>query len=409
MAIIHACSFDAKVPLGTTPGGGGATTALTNRKYWDAAGATAPSLETTTVLHGTTSAKWAAAAAGGGQLSHTVGGTTATIGGWVRRGTGSQSSTTTYMRFLAGVTNFDCRLNSDGVLYLTTGAIDGTELALHTPAADTWYWLTLSVDVSANPNTATAKVYSAALVLLGNRTRNVAVAADTLTTAQVGFTAAGHNFDLFIDSYVVSDAATPLLPRKVQALAVSGNGTHSFTDNDFTNQVPANLTTASDIAALVDEFPPSLTDFVQQAVIRTTGYVEFAFADLDTTGLDAAGFVQLCIASHPVSTANANTSIMRLVDGGTVTAEALADMTVTADTLEYHKHGYSVAPSTSGAWSNLLVNALKARWGFSDDVTPHPALDAIWLEVSSPITMPATSSSGPKARGRMAMSLGMGV
>lgn len=389
MSTLHVCSFDHQIAP-TNVGGGGATSALVNRKYWDSVGGTPPTVDTTTFLHGSASMKFAAAAAGASFLRHVIGGSTAGVGAWVRRGTGSPSSTTVFLQLLGAVNNADVRLSSDGVLYLTGGAIDGSEVALFSPAASQWYWVSLHADFSANPITMSASVWtSTGQVVVSAKTRSVAVAADTFANAQVGTSAAGHGFDLNVDSYVVTDTAAAITPRQVVLLTPS-NGTHSFTANDFQNQASTNLTTASDIAALVDDYPPSLSDFVKQVVIRSTGYAEFTFSDMPASGIGEAVFVQLGIANHPVGTANANTSIMRLVDGATVTAEALADMTATADTLEYHKHGYSTAPSTSGAWSTSLVNALKARWGFSDDVTPPPALDSIWLEASAPLTLTPT-------------------
>lgn len=385
MTILRCNSVDHQI-VPTNAGGGGSTSGVFNRKLYDVVAATVPTVDTSVFLHGSASMKFASGAASASSLRHTMSSATGTMAGWARRSTGTPTSTSVYFQATGATSTVDVRLNSSGVLLLTGGAVDGSEVTIHTPTAGSWYWYSVSWDWSANPNVSTVRVYDSNNLLVAIATRSGAVAADTATGAFYGYSAAGHGFDLNIDSYVLTDTYAPVSPRKVQLLTPS-NGTHSFTANDFQNQASTNLTTASDIAALVDEFPPSISDFVKQVVIRATGYCEFIFSDLSTTGLNAAEFVQIGIASHPVGTANANTSIVRLNDSGTITSEPLTDMTFAADTLEYHITGYNAAPSTSSSWTDALVNSLAARWGYSDDVTPPPALDGIWLEVVSPFTI----------------------
>jgi hypothetical protein len=101
-------------------------------------------------------------------------------------------------------------------------------------------------------------------------------------------------------------------------------------------------------------------------------------------------------ALHPVGGNAANLCQFRLNDAGTISAEATIDTSVATDTLEYRRHGYQVRPSGGGAWNTTAVNALMARYGFSTDIAPPPAIDALYLDVMAPITVVA-----PRAQGRV--------
>jgi hypothetical protein len=183
-------------------------------------------------------------------------------------------------------------------------------------------------------------------------------------------------------------------------LAPTSDGTHSFTTGDFQNAASSNIATnATTVYQSLDEVPAVNTDFVKQVVINSVGYVEVGFEDLPTTLIGEPDYVQLVVALHPVGSNAANSSAFRLNDGGTVTAEAVLDHSVTSDTLEFSRHGYQVRPNGGGAWDTASVNALKAQWGFGGDVTPPPALDAIYLEVVAPVTAAAASSTLSHASG----------
>lgn len=388
MAILYASSFDAQFI--SSVGGGGATTALTDRKYFDNVAGTAPTISTTTFLHGTAAMKIDGTVSGNSNVQYTLNNlSTMAAGCWFQIGAGTPSANCRVLRFTP--TNHELAFMSTGTIQLRPAGATGTDL--FTPGAGVWYWISLACDTSANPHTLSARVYGPSGLLAAT---DAALTSATAATPQTGLTigsvsgSGAGGVDYYVDSLVVSDASSLLAPRRVLLLRPTGNGTHSFTANDFQNQASTNLTTASDFSALVNKVPPATTTFAKQVVIRTTGYCELTFEDLPTTGISTPEYVQLVGAFHPVAAQTANTSQMRLNDNGTITAEALIDASVATDTLEYRKHGYQVAPSTSGAWTTNLVNGLKARYGFSDDVTPNPAIDAIYLETVAPVTFTNT-------------------
>ncbi len=398
MAVLHCFSADTQV-VPSSAGGNGAASTATDRKWVDNVQTNVWTVDTTTFKNGTASLKAPAASAGVTTMQYNLNNlTTCTMACWMRF-SAVPAATFTVNRAAGAVTNFSNLYGLDGVFYAGVGTLDGTQTTLFTPLVNTWYWVSLSVDVSANPNVTTTKVYNSGGLLVASGTYSKAAAADVISTFRVG-NGGTVGVDQWVDDIVVTDSSTPLAPQVVTLLRATGNGTSSFTDNDFQNQAAGNLTTASDFSALVNQLPPAMTTFVQQAVIRTTGYFEVTFADLPSSGIGTPTFVQLMAAAHPVGALTANTSMMRLNDNATITAEAIADWSVASNTLEYHKHCYATAPSTSGAWSAALVNGLKARYGFSDDVTPHPALDAFYLEVVAPQTFTATSGKKGAATGK---------
>lgn len=192
----------------------------------------------------------------------------------------------------------------------------------------------------------------------------------------------------------IGNDATTTVKYKIEHLAVDGDtnsyplgnttvryyapisaGAHSFTTGDFQNEAATNIAT-SDTASWsrLNEIPPTSTQFVQQVVIRSTGYVQYGF--------DVAPGPPICVqvvaSVHNVGT-QANTQKTVLYDGtSTADSYALQITGSAAGTLRNIVGFHSAAPS--GAWSKALFDAVKVRWGFSDDVTHVPALDGIGME-----------------------------
>lgn len=208
-------------------------------------------------------------------------------------------------------------------------------------------------------------------------------------TGSGGSLASTHTF--YIDDIVVSGTSAnyPFGDGHTYGIYPDGDGTHSFTNNDFAAPTAANakLNTATDIWTALKQGTGGGTDgvglnstigeFVSQIVIRTTGYTEYTFAALGSSapihGLEL-------ISAHHGSTTGAHTQSLRLEDGATENV-ILALVDASDVTISYNSKCYAVAPSTSGAWSKTLVDALKARWGYSGDVTGNPIFDGIVLEV----------------------------
>jgi len=185
----------------------------------------------------------------------------------------------------------------------------------------------------------------------------------------------------YVDDICVSGTTGdyPLGGGIVVSLYPRADGAHSMTANDFqASGVNMTNSTTNGWASLLNPLSSSVaTSFIAQVVIRTTGYAEFLLAQLGPV-MAVNGLA--VVSQHHGSTTGAHTQSLRMEDGATESAiMALVDYSdVTAS---YNYKAYATAPSTSGAWTQALVNALKFRFGYSDDVTGNPRMGALLLEV----------------------------
>lgn len=199
----------------------------------------------------------------------------------------------------------------------------------------------------------------------------------------------------YADLVTYNDAAeyAALNDWRVYGLEPVADGTHSFTDNDFKNASGTNIT-AANVAAMqtwdmVNDAPgaaPSTSDFVQQAVLRGTSYMEWVLRG-DRIPAEAQDPILVCLAAamHPVGGTTANAAAFRLNSGGNVSAEAAVDTSIASNTLEYRKHAYLTEPGGAG-WTVAKANALRVRWGYDGtSIAAPPALDAAMAFVTCPV------------------------
>lgn len=373
----------------STVGGGGTAGSNVNVKRWD--GNTNPGnfvVDTTDPPRGcTTWLKIPGGVAAGTNLSRTLsaGVQTVTGGIWVKFGSGTPSGA---QRFF-GVTSAAAtgvRLSTNGkvsVLCNGAGAVD-----LLTITAGAHYWVTFKANSSANPWTITASIYDEAGNQLAEQTTTAAIAAADLALGFVGINGASGGVDMFLSCpfYTNTTADYPLPRIGGTLLKPAACGTHSFTAGDFQDEASSALGTSETTSyTKLQEVPANTTAFVKQVAINASGYLEYTFGSFSSTTLGDPIFVNEVASMHPVAASTANTAAFRLNDGGTITAEAVLDTSVATDTLEFRMHGYAVRPNGSTAWTLPAVNALRARFGYSTDATPPPALDNIYLEVFAPL------------------------
>lgn len=376
-------------------GGGGATSALVNRKIWDAQTSGASlALETTTVPPGAASCfKIPSTVAAAANITRTFSDNTFCYGFWFRK-IGSTNPSAVNPRIVGfNPSNHTIRLSSGGVLQITIG--NASPQTLNTPSADTWYWITGKIDTSSGTHTHDAKIYDDTGSLIATATQSTgAIAAAAQTSFILGTGGSMGGASCFVGTLILSDAHAdyPILPMGTDLLLPNACGTHSFTAGDFVDDTATNLGTSETTSwQKLDEIPPNTTDYVQQNVDNANGYVEYAFDDVDTAGrsLGDVSFVQL-IAAHRPTTTGANLVGQKLNDGGTITAEATIDHSLTANTLEYGMHGYSTRPNGGTAWDTTSANALKARFGYMTLQPAQAGLSAYYIQVFAPI-----SAGGP--------------
>lgn len=272
---------------------------------------------------------------------------------------------------------------SDSKLYAGTNtggapSFGATGVAITTGV---WYRIDALLKSNANPYTVDIQVDG---VACGQAT--LAAAADTPDSIALGSNP-GATYDAYVDDFILShtEADYPIGAGEVHGLYPNADGSHNIsganifergtTGTDITNAT----TTAHE---LVDEEPldggtPAVDDYVNQVANAATEYVEVAFEDLP------AGFtpraVEALVAHHQAGTGT-GTSSFKLNDGGTedtILARSAAGIT----TVQHDRKHYATAPSTTGAWTLALVNALKLRFGYSDDADPDQNFDGALLEV----------------------------
>ena len=246
---------------------------------------------------------------------------------------------------------------------------------------DTWYLLDFKID-----STAAATTYGDWQVNgVAQAQSSFAQATSANTYFYIGI-AAAVTADMFADDILMgyTAASYPYGDGKVLGYSPNISGAHSFTLGDFhdatTNDIAVADTTVAH--ALVDEVPiTSNSDFIQQVVSRAAGYVEMGFADTTET-INARCL--LVASSQHASATQANTVAMNLNDNSTISPIfALSNFSETS--LVYSSTAFALAPSTSAAWTPTRINAVKVRWGYSDDASPNPYLDGLMLEVEFPI------------------------
>jgi hypothetical protein len=253
---------------------------------------------------------------------------------------------------------------------------------LTAPSLATMYWIEALFDCGSGTHTLDSWVNGVKQTQVTG-----AIAASTFTQVSVGNPNASGTCDMYV-SDAVCNYTNPndyIGETYVLDFVPSLYGTHVMTTGDFTNNSSANVVvgeTAS--AALIDEWPANITDYVQQIVTRTTSYLEYKFAVAPPVGYPKPVGMRIDTAMMPVAAATANDVAFRLNDnlGAVVTAEASFDCSITSSTLEYHSNFYSKRPSTLGPWTLDALKDARLRFGFSADAAPPPALSAALMSVA---------------------------
>ena len=244
-------------------------------------------------------------------------------------------------------------------------------------SAGTWYRLDLRFVANTNPRTVAWQIDGVA------QTSPIAPAqaGTTINTVRFGSTV---NADIYTSNYddvMISTTSGdfPIGAGTVVALRPNGMGT-SATPGSFRNDdgsaIDANTHTR------LDESPmTSLTDYIRQQTIGAAAYIELTMAD--TTAACVVG-VSGVLAYH-AQTATADNGKTSFFDGATERIVYTGDM---SETTVFYRSAI-VAPAAA-AWTPGAVNGIRARVGYSGDVTPNPYWDALLLEVATGITVPGT-------------------
>lgn len=254
-----------------------------------------------------------------------------------------------------------------------------------------WYLIDIKVNATANPWTSAWQVDG--------------VPYGSISPANAAGTFTGHLFGndisstfnaIYYDDIVISntEADYPFGNGYVLATRPNRDGSHSFTANDFKyNNTTGFSQTATDVYTYLDDLLDNTTDFIAQAVIRTTGYVEVGFAPLPQILINGCDFTVNgieVVASFHASAGQAENFGMRLEDQGTEVILFSMDL-ASASLTNYRKH-YAKSFATNNPWTPAQVSGIMARFGYSSDASPQPFVDAIVIEADLKPTLQIVSA-----------------
>jgi hypothetical protein len=202
-------------------------------------------------------------------------------------------------------------------------------------------------------------------------------------------------------------------PGKSALIFPGADGTHSFTANDFstgdagTQQAP----TFTGFWDMVNDPVPwttvrSTTDNIAQRVARTTGYVEVApaqspeqrpangcCANLAYSATGTAADTAGCIVRN-------SAGAFAVLKGDLPVASGGGNAGLAAYGSSTNLFVSAPVPAPSAGWTEAEIEAIRWRFGGSDDINPIPTAQALALELDYPIV------GGVQAVGTHRMPLG---
>jgi hypothetical protein len=264
-------------------------------------------------------------------------------------------------------------------LYANIGSSGDTYWAT-TLAVDTWY----RVDFRANCSGTTWTMDWQVNGVAQTQVSIFVGAADTFATTNVGVQDTG-TCVLYFDDIVMSATTGdyPIGAGQVDALLPTSDGTHNNSANVMEDASGNDIDGATYFAyQQVDEVPMSeTTTRIQQSTAGTTKYVEIQFADQASAYTAYHGVIGI-LAYMSASTATNQGGCVVRDNTGTETpiwgnSAARADY---SESSMYYKSAIVTVPA--GGWTQAEINALRARMGYSNDVSPVPYWCNLLLEVA---------------------------
>ena len=294
---------------------------------------------------------------------------------------------------------------SDG--HLEFGFVGGTYRDLGAISTGTWYRIDLDINLNVG---GTARSFDCRLDGAAGTQATLTVASGTFTRWEVGAgdsvaSAITVQFDDLVVS--VTGADYPIGPGKVIGLRPGSDGTHSFTDNDFSTGDAGTLRAASytDFYLMVDDNPMttarSTTDNIGQRVARTAGYVEIAPGTTPESGT-ANGVMAYLAYSSSTTTANDGKCEVRNSAGTATEIWGIFPSTVRdySENSNFFKRAMVTKPGAD--WTASEVNAIRWRCGGASDISPVPTWQALMLEVDYPVVSTVERSSAVAATAAIA-------
>lgn len=240
-----------------------------------------------------------------------------------------------------------------------------------------WYRIDFRGNVGTDPRTIDWQVNG-----VDQPQATLALAASSFTTVPFGALTTC-TLDAYIDDVVISatSADYPLGPGGVVGLSPNAAGTSNPGTNVIEDNTGADVDDSTNPANVeLDDVPLSLnTDYIKQVAVGTGNYAEVAFADISESVIWGARGILAYMSSDTLG--NEGGCIIRDSDGQETTI--WGNPTTRADYSEssmFYKSAQVLTPS--GGWTQAHVNALRARIGYSNDISPVPYWENLMIEVA---------------------------
>lgn len=262
-------------------------------------------------------------------------------------------------------------MNTDGTVYAALASAKQSTGGTFDDGA--WHRIDFRFDASANTYVLDWQIDGAdqTQVTFGST-------AATITAFRFGSTAAGDNLTVQLDDAVFSATSGdyPLGEYKVGLLKPTGDGTHSLGSAGLAKSTGG----TTDVWDVIDEIPPTITDYLLQANVGSINYLQWTFEDSAEDNVAAARVI-FCTASAGTPANSATTQITDAARA-TVYARILGDYSATTAQFNSHLLG-SVA-----AWTPSIanLNGLRGDFGSATDATPDPWLGGCLIEYAVAIS-----------------------
>jgi hypothetical protein len=375
--------------------GGGMATSVTNP--------TVITFDSTVKRTGGFSMKFVYDGANATNVIKTIGSTSTMVGSIYFRATAAPSVQSSLFGSNSGAV-YLFRLETDGRL----GAIWSGGTAQNTAGSvcdGAWHRIDWYADSVNNPYVLQWQVDASAQT---NAIRNIAAASQT--NLRLGTTGTTHTATFWLDDLVLSTTAGdyPIGEHSVFVSTPSSDGTHVNTGGGMEDNAGTDITTAAN--GLLSSWPVNTSVFLRQSVVGTGDYAEVNFSNADATVATIWDVSPMLAYTSSTNAANEGGCIISFDSFSTSTEvygtpSARTNYQTASTIAPFFKvrnasQSDGVITRPGGGWTLTDFNALKARLGYSNDVTGNPR----WLGLL--VQYAATVSGGGGGGGGDADSLG---
>jgi hypothetical protein len=275
------------------------------------------------------------------------------------------------------------------------GFISGTTNSKTTLSLNTWYRFDFRCNLSDAGNKSVDWQIDGV-----DKTQNTSTGTTTSTIIRFGDSNT-YTYDVVFDDFYLSATSGdyPIGPGGTERLFPIADGTHVAGTNTIEDNAGTDIgvTTAFD---KLNSDPPSSTTYVRQVAVGTGNYAEVLFSNLFSKSPNILGVRGRLAYTSSATQANQGAYIISK-DSFSSFTEIWGNPTTRAD--------YSDGSTSSLFYKSVqvanvttleLVNNLKARIGYSNDITPNPYWIDLWIEVaygSTPSNCLCTNQSVKRA------------